>query len=75
MFLDEIGEVSLSSQVKLLRFLQNGEIRRVGDNKPVFLDVRIIVATNKDLDAAKKTGLLEKTYFIDLMLSGFIYHP
>jgi two-component system response regulator HydG len=66
LFLDEIGEVSLSSQVKLLRFLQNGEIRRVGDNKPVFLDVRIIVATNKDLDAATKNGSFRKDLFYRL---------
>ena len=66
LFLDEIGEVSLSSQVKLLRFLQNGEIRRVGDNKPVFLDVRTIVATNKDLDEATKNGSFRKDLFYRL---------
>ena len=66
LFLDEIGEVSLSSQVKLLRFLQNGEIRRVGDTKPVFLDVRIIVATNKDLDEATKNGSFRKDLFYRL---------
>lgn len=66
LFLDEIGEISLSSQVKLLRFLQNGEIRRVGDNKPVFLDVRIIVATNKDLDDATKNGTFRKDLFYRL---------
>jgi len=63
LFLDEIGEVSLSSQVKLLRFLQNGEIRRVGDNKPINLDVRVIVATNKDLDVATKNGTFRKDLF------------
>src|SRR3990172_9254744 len=66
LFLDEIGETSLSSQVKLLRFLQNGEIRRVGDNKPIFLDVRIIVATNKDLDEATKGGTFRKDLFYRL---------
>lgn len=66
LFLDEIGETSLSSQVKLLRFLQNGEIRRVGDNKPIFLDVRIIVATNKDLDEATKSGTFRKDLFYRL---------
>ncbi|HHT9104773.1 MAG TPA: sigma-54-dependent transcriptional regulator [Candidatus Wujingus californicus] len=66
LFLDEIGETSLSSQVKLLRFLQNGEIRRVGDNKPIFLDVRIIVATNKDLDEATKGGAFRKDLFYRL---------
>ncbi len=66
LFLDEIGETLLSSQVKLLRFLQNGEIRRVGDNKPIFLDVRIIVATNKDLDEATKGGAFRKDLFYRL---------
>lgn len=66
LFLDEIGETSLSSQVKLLRFLQNGEIRRVGDNKSIFLDVRIIVATNKDLDEATKGGTFRKDLFYRL---------
>lgn len=66
LFLDEIGEISLSSQVKLLRFLQNGEIRRVGDNKPINLDVRIIVATNKDLEEATKNGSFRKDLFYRL---------
>ncbi len=66
LFLDEIGETSLSSQVKLLRFLQNGEIRRVGENKPIYLDVRIIVATNKDLEEATKNGSFRKDLFYRL---------
>lgn len=66
LFLDEIGETSLSTQVKLLRFLQNGEIRKVGDNKPIYLDVRIIVATNKDLDDATKNGSFRKDLFYRL---------
>ena len=66
MFLDEIGEISPSSQVKLLRFLQNGEIRKVGDNKPINLDVRVIVATNKDLDVATKNGTFRKDLFYRL---------
>jgi DNA-binding NtrC family response regulator len=49
LFLDEIGETALSTQVKLLRFLQDGEIRRVGDNEPIYADVRLIAATNKEL--------------------------
>ncbi len=48
-FLDEIGEMSPSAQVKLLRFLQNNEIRRIGDSMPKRVDVRLIAATNKDL--------------------------
>ena len=49
LFLDEIGEISMMIQPKLLRFLQTGEFRRVGGNKNLKSDVRIISATNKDL--------------------------
>jgi len=48
-FLDEIGELSLALQVKLLRFLQEKEIERVGGKEPISVDVRILAATNKDL--------------------------
>jgi len=50
-FLDEIGDIPLSTQVKLLRVLEEKEIERVGDHKPIPVDVRIISATNKDLEA------------------------
>jgi two-component system response regulator HydG len=66
LFLDEIGETSLLTQVKLLRFLQNGEIRQVGDNKPMYLDVRVIVATNKDLENATINGTFRKDLFYRL---------
>ncbi len=49
LFLDEVGEMSLSMQAKLLRVLQEGEIQRVGGDTPIAVDVRIIAATNKDL--------------------------
>ena len=52
LFLDEIGEVTPSIQVKLLDFLQDREFERVGGNKRFKVDVRLIAATNKDLDAA-----------------------
>ncbi len=51
LFLDEIGEISLIIQPKLLRFLQTGEFRRVGGNKVIKSDVRVLSATNKDLRA------------------------
>lgn len=49
LFLDEVGELNKNIQVKLLRFLESGEIRRVGDNEPIRLDARVICATNRDL--------------------------
>ncbi len=54
-FLDEIGETPLETQVKLLRVLESGEFMRVGDSKTLYSDVRVITATNRDLgaDAAK----------------------
>lgn len=62
LFLDEIGEMPLDMQVKLLRALQEGEITRVGGEKPIPLDVRIIAATNKDL----KERVEGKNFRLDL---------
>jgi DNA-binding NtrC family response regulator len=55
-FLDEIGDVSQELQTKLLRFLQEREFDRVGGSKPIRVDVRIVAATNRDLDLAVKEG-------------------
>ena len=55
-FLDEIGELPLSLQVKILRVLQESEIRMVGDSKSTKIDVRVIAATAKDLEAEAKKG-------------------
>ncbi len=63
-FLDEIGELPLTLQVKLLRFLQEGTIERLGGNRPIQLDVRIIAATNVNLkEAVKKGRFREDLYF------------
>jgi len=51
LFLDEIGELPLAIQAKLLRVLQDGEIQRVGDARPRYVDVRVVAATNRELDA------------------------
>ena len=56
LFLDEVGELSLSVQAKLLRALQNGEIQRVGSDKIIIVDVRIVAATNRDLQLEVKEG-------------------
>lgn len=61
-FLDEIGELSLNTQAKLLRVLQEKEIVRVGGNKSIAIDVRVISATNVDLE----TAILEKKFRQDL---------
>jgi len=56
LLLDEIGELPLSLQVKLLRVLQEETIRRLGDNKDIKIDVRILAATHRDLQAETKAG-------------------
>ena len=56
LFLDEVGELPGSIQAKLLRAIQEGEIQRVGSEKPIHVDVRLLVATNRNLDAEVKLG-------------------
>lgn len=64
LFLDEIGEMPLSLQAKLLRFLDSGEFRRVGGNKTLKADVRVITATNRDLsELVKKTEFRQDLYY------------
>ncbi len=64
LFLDEIGDMSLAAQAKVLRALQNGEITRVGGDATVAVDVRVIAATNKDLEVAVGKGeFREDLYF------------
>jgi two-component system response regulator AtoC len=63
-FFDEIGELSLTLQVKLLRMLEDRQIRRVGGQKEIDIDVRIITATNKDLSqAARESKFREDLYY------------
>jgi two-component system, NtrC family, response regulator HydG len=65
-FLDEIGEIPLSMQVKLLRVIQEREIQRVGSDRPIRIDVRIIVATNKHLEQEVKDGRFREDLFYRL---------
>ena len=62
-FLDEIGDIPLKTQVKLLRVLEEKEIERVGDHKSIPVDVRIISATNRDLDALIAQGVFREDLF------------
>ena len=62
-FLDEIGDIPLSTQVKLLRVLEEKEIERVGDHESVLIDVRIITATNKNLEDLIVQGLFREDLF------------
>lgn len=55
-FLDETGDISPEIQTKLLRFLQEREFERVGGTKPISVDIRIIAATNRNLEASVKEG-------------------
>ncbi len=70
LFLDELGELDKNIQVKLLRFLEAGEIRPVGSNEPIIADVRVISATNRDL----RQMVAEGTFREDLLFRLNMFH-
>lgn len=74
-FLDEIGEISISTQVKLLRVLQEREIVRVGATKPIQVDVRVISATHVDLEKAVKTGSFREDLYYRLNVIPIVIPP
>lgn len=65
-FLDEIGEIDEQTQIKLLRVLENREITRIGGEKPIEVDVRVIAATNKDLKKLVEEGKFREDFYFRL---------
>src|ERR1051326_384478 len=74
-FLDEITETTLSFQVKLLRVLQEGEIRRVGSNQTQKVDVRVIAASNRDVESEVKAGRFREDLFYRLNAVAIVLPP
>lgn len=75
LFLDEIGEMPLGLQAKLLRFLDSGEFRRVGSNKIMKADVRLITATNRDLKELLHTGGFREDLYYRLNVINITIPP
>jgi DNA-binding NtrC family response regulator len=63
LFLDEIGDMPLTMQAKLLRVLEEGEVERIGGSKPIAVDVRILVATHRDLEGLVRAGTFRQDLF------------
>ncbi len=75
LFLDEVGEMSPAMQGKLLRVLQEGEIRRVGSERMRKVDVRIVTATNRDLSRLMEEGKFRRDLFFRLNVAGISLPP
>jgi formate hydrogenlyase transcriptional activator len=75
LFLDEIGEMPLETQAKLLRVLQDGMVDRLGGKQPIRVDVRVIAATNSDLTSAVKEGTFRADLFYRLNVFPLVLPP
>jgi len=75
LFLDEVGDMSLRVQTKVLRALQEGEVEKVGDTKTVKVDVRVIAATNKNLDEEVSAGRFREDLYFRLSVVPIVSPP
>jgi len=75
LFLDEIGDMALETQAKILRVLQERELERVGGNRTIKVDVRVIAATNQDLEAKAKEGSFREDLFYRLNVVPIVLPP
>ena len=75
LFLDEIGDLNINMQAKLLRALQEREIMRVGGTRPIKVDVRVIAATNRDLEAMVKEGRFREDLYYRLNIIPIVIPP
>jgi len=75
LFLDEIGDVSPVVQVKLLRVLQERTIERVGDNTPIPVDVRVVSATNRDMESLLVSGRMREDFYYRIKVVSLVIPP
>jgi PAS domain S-box-containing protein len=75
LFLDEVGEIALSMQIKLLRAIESGEYRMIGDTKPRTCDVRIIAATNRDLSDRVRRGVMRDDFYFRISIIPITIPP